>query len=165
MPRWFHPLSLNVMAAVLLFLTALPLTAQTSDVWTNTKISDLRRHQAEVSAPAADQLDMANRYLARVNRFAEQEDLSPRQQKKLDKAYRRAVRHLDEAIELEPEWLEPRLYLAALHYRLEAYEDSVRCYEEALAVDPDNEQVQGYLETARWHAERQREETAEPAGG
>ena len=146
----------TLLACVLsLAATALPAAAQTSDVWTNTKISDLRRHQQEVSAPAAEKLDMANRHLVRIDQLTQEEkELSPRQEKKLRKAYDKAVEHLEEAIGLEPEWLEPRLYLASVHYRMEEYDEAVRCYEEALELEPENEQVQGYLESARWYAER-----------
>lgn len=148
-----------------LLAPALPAFAQTSEVWTNTKISDLRRHQQEVSAPAAEKLDMANRHLARIDELTQEDELSPRQEKKLRKAYDRAVGHLEEAIELEPEWMEPRVYLAGVHFNVKEYDEAVRCYEEALALEPENEQVQSYLKTAQWYAERADDGAGESEGG
>lgn len=146
---------LCLLSAVAVAAAALPLHAQTPDNWMNQKISDLRRAQGEISSPAGEQLDMASRHLATIQRLLEKEDLSDRQQRKLDKAYERAAGHLEEAIELEPEWLEPRLYLGALHYKVGEYDEAVRWYEEAHAMAPGDKQVESYLINARWHAERQ----------
>jgi len=134
-----------------------PVHPQTSDVWTNTKISDLRRHgdEGDISRATSEHMEMANRYLQRVREFTEKEELSPRQQAKLDKAYGRAASHLEQAIDGAPDWVEPRIYLAALHFQMKAYDQAVACYEGALALEPDNEDVQGYLTTARWYRDHE----------
>jgi len=161
-PRRSLVYTLALLGALALAHTVHP---QTSDVWTNSKISDLRRHgvEGDVSRATSEHMEMANRYLQRVRQLTEKGDLTPRQQAKLDKAYERATSHLEQAIEGAPDWVEPRLYLAALHFQMKTYDQAVACYEGALALDPDNQDVQAYLTTARWYLEHENADEA-PGG-
>jgi len=147
-------LSLALGAAALL-ATASSLAAQTSDVWTNSKISDLRRHQQQIPSEAAEHYEIAQRYLATIDRLDGKDDLSKREQKKLDRAYAKATTELEESVHQAPEWVESRMALAALHFKREEYEAAREQYKEILRLEPDNERVKSYLGTVEYYISRQ----------
>ena len=143
-------------------MTASPLHAQTSNTWVNTKISDLRRHQEQIPSEAAEHYETAQRYLVTIDRLDDRDELSKRQQKKLDRAYEKATRELRAAIEKAPDWVEARMALAALYYREEAFEDSRGQYQEVLRLEPDNERAKSFLGTVEYYISRQ--QAGEPTG-
>jgi cytochrome c-type biogenesis protein CcmH/NrfG len=155
-PRHAVVLALSfVLGAAALLATASSLVAQTADVWTNTKISDLRRHQQQIPSEAAEHYEIAQRYLVTIDHLGDKEDRSKRQQKKLDRAYEKGTAELEEAIDKAPDWIEPRMALAALQYKREKYEAARDQYREVLRLDPDNERAKSFLGTVEYYISRQ----------
>lgn len=139
------------MGATVLLLAASPLLAQTSDVWTNQKISDLRRHQQQIPSEAAEHYEIAQSYLATIDHLGEKEDLSKRQQKKLDRAYEKATSELEVTIEKAPDWVEARMALGALQFKQEKYEEARVQYKEVLRLEPENERAKSFLGTVEYY--------------
>jgi|GEM_PF-1625400 len=134
-----------------------PAVAQTPDVWTNQKISDMRRHQQEVPSQAAEHYEIAQRYLVTIDRLSKDDDLSQRQQKKLDRAYEKAIEELNATLEEAPDWIEARMALASVYYTKKDYEAARDQYQEILKTDPENERAASYLTTVEYyirHAEQ-----------
>lgn len=142
--------------AALLATSALPSRAQTGSLWHDQKINDMRAHERDKIAgtEAGNHYELALGYVERMQTLVDREDRSPRQEKKLQKAYDKAVEHLDGAIEAAPEWLDARLMLGAVHYKMKAYPEAKAAYEGALALDPDNESAKSYLASVNWYLER-----------
>lgn len=153
-------------ASMLLGALQAPLEAQTRDTWTNQKIYDMRRHQQEIPSVAAEHYETAQRYMVKIDRLAEKDDLSKRQQKKLDRAYDKAVQELEATIEEAPDWMEARLALGSVHYKRGALEPARETYQEILAIEPENERAQAYLGTVEYEiAQREQRRQAATDGG
>jgi len=139
-----------------LVAAAIPTTAQTSDVWTNTKISDLRSHQQAIPSEAAEHYETAQRYLLTIDRLTKKDDeLSARDQKKLDRAFKKATQELRAAVEASPDWIDARMALAAVLYKQGDLEPAATAYEEILALDPENTRAESYLATVRYEISKQ----------
>ncbi|MGD2116355.1 MAG: tetratricopeptide repeat protein [Acidobacteriota bacterium] len=157
--------ALTLLAALLLAPCGAAL-AQTSDVWTNTKISDLRRHQGEVDSEAAEHYETAQRYMVKIDRLLGDEDRGKRQEKRLEKAFDKAIRELNAAIEAAPDWIEARLALGSVHYKHGDLEEARSDYEGILAVDPEHERARAYLGTVQYElARRDQQEQGGSDGG
>lgn len=160
------PAVLAVMAlAALLAASALPARAQTGSLWHDQKINDMRAHEREKIAgtEAGNHYELALGHVQRIQVLLDEEDRSPRQEKKLRKAYDKAVEHLEGAVEAAPEWLDARMMLGAVHYKMKSYPEAKTAYEGALALDPDNESAKSYLASVNWYLERSGAEAG--AGG
>ncbi len=156
--------------SILLGALQAPLEAQTQDTWTNQKIYDLRRHQQEIPSVAAEHYETAQRYMLKIGRLTEKDDLSKRQQKKLDRAYDKAIQELEATIQEAPDWMEARLALGSVHYKRGALEPARKTYRELLAIEPENERAQAYLgtveyEIAQREQKRQEQQAATDGGG
>ena len=156
--------------SILLGALQAPLEAQTQDTWTNQKIYDMRRHQQEVPSVAAEHYETAQRYMLKIDRLTEKDELSKRQQKKLDRAYDKALQELEATIEEAPDWMEARLALGSVHYKVGALEPARKAYRAILAMEPENEKAQAYLgtveyEIARREQKRQEQQAAKDGGG
>lgn len=57
-----------------------------------------------------------------------------------------------EAIRADPEYPEAWAWLGRLHFVLAAYEEAAAGYEQALALEPDNDDYRYFMEEARWRA-------------
>lgn len=162
------PRTLVLVAALTLagiVAAAIPASAQTSDVWTNTKISDLRRHQQSISSEAAEHYETAQRYLVTIDRLTkEDKELSQREQKKLTRAFKRATQELRDAVKGSPDWVDARMALAAVLYKQGELELAESQYKEVLALDPENSNAESYLATVRYEISK-KERMAEDAGG
>lgn len=143
------------LALAALLATTLPALAQTADVWTNTKISDLRRHQQAISSEASEHYETAQRYLVTIDRLTKEDELSARQEKKLDRAYRKATQELRDAVKAAPDWIDARMALAAVLYKTGELEPAASEYQEILARDPENTRAESYLATVRYEQARQ----------
>jgi tetratricopeptide (TPR) repeat protein len=153
-----------VLAALLLAPCGAAL-AQTSDVWTNTKISDMRRHQQEVDSVAAEHYETAQRYLVKIERFLKNDELSDRQQKKLERAFGKAIQELGAAIEADPDWIEARLALGSVHYKHGDLEEARADYEGILEIEPEHDRARAYLGTVQYEIAQQEREGATGEGG
>jgi tetratricopeptide (TPR) repeat protein len=131
--------------------------AQTSDVWTNTKISDLRRHQQEVDSEAAEHYETAQRYMVKIDRLLKKDDLSNRQEKKLERAFDKAIQELRAAIEADESWIEARLALGSVHYKHGDLAEARADYEGILAMEPDHERARAYLGTVQYELAQQKQ--------
>lgn len=152
------------LAITALLAAMMPAISQTSDVWTNTKISDLRRHQQKIPSEAAEHFETAQRYLMTIDRLTRKDELSPREQKKLDRAYRKATQELRDAVKASPDWVDARMALAAVLYKQGDLEPAATAYEEVLAIDPENTNAEAYLATVRYEMAK-RDAMADDAGG
>lgn len=162
-PRTFSLLAGLALVGVL--VAAVPAVGQTSDVWTNTKISDLRRHQQAIPSEAAEHYETAQRYLVTIDRMTKEDrELSPREQKKLDRAFNKATQELRAAIEASPDWIDARMALAAVLYKQGELEPAEAEYEEILSRDPENTRAESYLATVRYELAK-KEQMAEDSGG
>lgn len=152
-------LTVFTLAAFALTLGALPAGAQTASVWHNQKINDMRAHQRdqEFGDRASQHYQLALEHVADMQRLLREDTLSNRQQKKLDKAYRKATEHLGQVIELEPEWLDAHLMLGSVHYKMEDYASAKTCYEAVLALDPEHADAQAYLSSVQWFLDHPRQ--------
>lgn len=148
MTRW----TVLTLALFALALGALPATAQTGSVWHNQKINDMRAHQRDrdFDDRAGQHYQIALEHVRDLQRLLREDELSPRQQKRLDKAYRKATEHLAQVIELEPEWIDAHLMLGSVHYKMEDYAAAKICYEAVLGLDPEHADAQAYLSSAQW---------------
>jgi tetratricopeptide (TPR) repeat protein len=99
-----------------------------------------------------------------MQRLLDEEELSRRQENRLDKAYRKATSHLEEAVEIEPEWLEAHLLLGSVHYKMADYGAAKSSFEAVLALDPEHGDAQAYLSSAQWYLDHP-EKTASDGGG
>lgn len=158
-----HTLWIAVVALTLFGPLALsPLSAQTSDTFTNTKIFDLKnRDNVEAYGQrASESYQLGLEYAATVQRLAREDERSPREEKKLQKAYRRAVRHLMSAVEEQPTWIEPWMTLGAIHYQMKDWGDARAAYRTVLEADPENADAAAYLETVEYYLGQAAERTA-----
>lgn len=154
-----HPRHLIVLVlfACGVLAASAPLSAQTPDVWTNQKISDMREHQQKVPSQAAEHYEIAQQYLATIDRLSKLDKRSARQQKKLDRAYAKTIDELNATLEAAPDWIEARMALASVYYTQKDYEAARDQYQEILKVDPENERAASYLTTVEYyirHAEQ-----------
>ena len=145
----------SIVLALAFFSLALgvpPAAAQTGSVWHNQKMNDMRAHQRdqEFGDRASQHYQLALDHVRDMQRLLGDDEPSPRQRKKLDKAYRKAAEHLDQVIELEPGWLDAHLMLGSVHYKMEDYAAAKSCYEAVLAIDPEHADAQAYLSSAEW---------------
>ncbi len=144
-----------VMAVAAVLAAASPLAAQTSSAWMNTKISDLRAAQQKIPSEAAEHYETAQRYLVTIQDLSDKKDLSKRQQKKLDRAFRKAISELGAAIESSPDWVEARMALGSVDYKKKDYEGARDQYQEVLRIEPDNDRAKSYLETVQYYISHQ----------
>ena len=143
-----------------------PAAAQTGSTWHDQKLNDMRAHERGklAGSKAGNEYDLGLGYLQRMQPLLEEEERSERQEKKLQKYYEKTVAHLDKAIEAAPDWLDPRMMLGAVHYKMEQYEPAKEAYEGALALDPENASAKSYLASVNWYLARSGA-TAETGGG
>jgi len=153
--RTFALVPAVVLTAAALLATATPLLAQTSDVWTNSKISDLRRHNNAIPSEAAEHYEIAQRYLVTIDRLTKEDELSKRQQKKLDRSFKKATHELGVTVEKAPDWVEARMALAALHYKQKDYPAAREQYQAVLRYEPDNERAKSFLGTVEYYISHQ----------
>ena len=147
--------SLAASAAVLLILAALapaPATAQTGSTWHDQKMNDMKAHQrdSDYDSRANEHFQMGLQYMSDIQRLL-REDRGPRAEKKLHKAYDKAVKNFEEAIKAEPEWVDAYIMLGSVHYKMEDYPAAKSAYESALAIDPEHADAQAYLSTVQWY--------------
>lgn len=152
---------LVVVLAVVALLAAFsalpgPAAAQTGSTWHDQKLNDMRSHERGKLAgtKAGNEYDLGLGYLQRMQPLLDEEERSERQEKKLQKYYEKAVAHLDKAIEAAPDWLDPRMILGAVHYKMEEYEPAKEAYEGALGLDPENASAKSYLASVSWYLAR-----------
>ncbi len=164
--------SFAAFAAVLLAVAVLataPAAAQTGSLWHNQKLNDMKTHDRESAydSRANEFFQMGLQYMSDLQRLLKEDDRSPRQEKKLDKTYRKAVKNFESAIDTEPEWLDPRVMLGSIHYKMKDYPAAKAAYESALAIDPEHADVQAYLSTVQWYMDHPEAEQAdaESSGG
>lgn len=157
---------LAVAALLATFTLAGPAAAQTGSTWHDQKLNDMRSHERGKLAgtKAGNEYDLGVGYLQRMQPLLNEENRSERQEKKLQKYYEKTVAHLNEAVEAAPDWLDPRMMLGAVHYKMEEYQAAKDAYEGALALDPGNESAKSYLASVNWYLARSGA-TSEPAGG
>lgn len=161
MTRW----TVLTLAFLALSVAALPATAQTASVWHNQKMNDMRAHQRdqEFGDRASQHYQLALEHVSDMQRLLREDERSEREQKKLDKAYRKAIKHLGQVIELEPEWLDAHLMLGSVHYKMADYASAKTCYEAVLGLDPEHADAQAYLSSAEWYLNQP--EQAQLGGG
>lgn len=144
---------------------ALPAGAQVDDF--GSKINTIDYQEATSDRTPAGTLAYQNA-LAQVGRIQDLEEkektegLNERQTRKLAKAYERAFRYLEDAIEEVPDWIDPRFTLASLQYNTGAYQAARDTFAGLLEIDPDDARV--------YHAMCERkiargEQTADSGGG
>jgi len=63
-----------------------------------------------------------------------------------------AEAHVREAIRADPEYPEAWGWLGRLHFVLASYEEAATGYEQAYALDPDNDDYRFFMEEAKWLA-------------
>ena len=154
-------------AALLAISTGLagPAAAQTGSTWHDQKLNDMRAHERGklAGSKAGTEYDLGLGYLQRMQPLLDEEERSERQEKKLQKNYEKTVAHLTKAIEAAEDWLDPRMMLGAVHYKMKEYQAAKDAYEGALALDPENESARSYLASVNWYLARGGA-TAEPGG-
>lgn len=136
-------------------LAAGPAAAQTGSLWHNQKLNDMKSHQREndFDSRANEHFQMGLQYMSDIQRLLKDEDRGKRTEKKLDKAYKKAVKNFESAIEAEPEWRDAYVMLGSVHYKMKDYPAAKSAYEAALALDPENTDVQAYLGTVNYYIE------------
>lgn len=144
-----------------------PATAQTGSTWHDQKLNDMRSHERDKLAgtKAGTEYDLAVGYIQRMQSLLDEEDRSKRQEKKLQKAYGKAVDHLEKSIEAASDWLDPRMMLGAVHYKMKEYRAAKEAYESALALDPENESAKSYLASVNWYLARTGADSGDDRGG
>lgn len=143
-----------LLALLAVLALAPPALAQTANTWTNQKINDMRAHgrDREFDSRANTHFQIGLDYLRDMDRLLD-EERGPRVEKKLGKAYRRAVKNLEQAVDVEPEWVDAYVMLGSAHYKMHDYPAAKAAYQSALRIDPENQAVQGYLATVEWYIE------------
>jgi tetratricopeptide (TPR) repeat protein len=133
-----------------------PAAAQTGSTWHDQKLNDMRAHERGklAGSKAGNEYDLAVGYIQRMQTLLDEEERSEREEKKLQKAYEKAVGHLEKAIEAAEDWLDPRMMLGAVHYKMKEYEPAKEAYEGALALDPENASAKSYLASVSWYLAR-----------
>lgn len=144
-----------------------PAAAQTGSTWHDQKLNDMRAHERGklAGSKAGNEYDLAVGYIQRMQTLLDEEERSEREEKKLQKAYEKAVGHLEKAIEAAEDWLDPRMMLGAVHYKMEEYEPAKEAYEGALALDPENASAKSYLASVNWYLARTGGEESDDRGG
>ena len=99
---------------------------------------ELRAEIAAHGRPAVDRYYRALAAAESLRALAAKDRRSPRRQARIDERYRTAVRLLEEAIELAPEWGDPLFALAALHLETAHYPEAEAACLAFLKLDPDN---------------------------
>jgi tetratricopeptide (TPR) repeat protein len=147
--------ALSAALVAVALLAAAPAAAQTGSLWHDQKMSDMQKHERDkaVDSRADQHYQMGLQHMTDMQRILGDDDPGKRSERKLGKAYDRAVENFESAIEAEPEWLEPRVMLGSVHYKMKDYEAAREAYESALALQPENENVQAYLATVTWYIE------------
>lgn len=146
-----HRLPSFVLALVAtLGLLAGSAVAQTGDTATNIRTSDFNNKSQEMPSAVQQHFDSAQGYIQRIRSLeakaeADGGELSKRDQKKLDKYYEKAFKHLEATIEESPEWIEPRIFLGALHFNRQEFVEARDCYQGVLEIDPEHEGAKSYL--------------------
>jgi tetratricopeptide (TPR) repeat protein len=155
-------------AVVLVTVALAPLAAeaQTGSLWHNQKLNDMKAHQRgqDYDNRANQHYQLAVDHVRDLQRLLAEDELSRRQEKRLDRAYRKATSHLEQVVEVEPEWLEAHLLLGSVHYKMEDYAAAKTAFEGVLSLDPEHQDAQAYLSSAQWHLDHP-EETALGGGG
>lgn len=141
---WLVLASCVAFTACLTTTFATPLAAQTGDTATNLRTHDFNRAtQRDTSTPGQRAYETALGYVNRIRSLETKresgEELSAREQKKLDKAYEKALAGLTEAVEEAPAWVEPRLTLGALHYNRGEYDAALDAFQGVLDVEPEHQ--------------------------
>jgi tetratricopeptide (TPR) repeat protein len=146
---------------------AAPASAQTGSVWHDQKMFDMKSHERNKAFDrrATEHYELALSYVQTLDTLAAVEDRSPRQEKKLQQAYERATKHLEESIEASPDFVAARMMLGAVHYRMKDYEDARAAYQGVLEVEPDNQDAKAYLSSVEYYLQRAGSATAESGGG
>lgn len=161
-----HAVRIAAIAVVVFAVFAAGAAAQTGDVWQNQKTFDMKSHENNQAFDrrATEHYELALSHVDTVNKLSDVEDRSPREEKRLKKAYERAVEHLEEAIEVSPDFVAARMMLGAVHYRMKSYEKARAAYQGVLEVEPDNEDAKAYLSSVEYYLERAGSTTAESGG-
>lgn len=136
-------------------LAAGPAAAQTGSLWHDQKMNDMKSHEREKAfdSRANEHYQMGLQYMSDIQRLLKDDDRGTRAEKKLDKAYQKAVKNFESAIEAEPEWRDAYVMLGSVHYKMKDYPAAKSAYESALALDPENTDVQAYLATVNYYIE------------
>jgi len=152
--------------ALLAVAAVAPACAQSSDVWVNQKTFDMRSHDRNKAYDrrATEHYEQALAYVQTVQTLTEIDERSPRQEKKLQKAYTRAREHLDQAIKVSPDFVAARMMLGALHYRMKEYAAARDAYQGVLEVEPDNQDAQAYLSSVEYQLQRSEGEATDGGG-
>ena len=151
--------ALLILAFLVATFSIAPASAQTGSVWHNQKMSDMHKHDRESAfdSRANEHYQMGLQYMNDMQRLLGDDDRGPKQEKKLDKAYRKAVKNFESAIKVDEDWMEPYIMLGSIHYKMKDFPAAKSAYESALALDPENSDVQAYLNTVNWYIDHPEE--------
>lgn len=155
----------TAMLLALVVLAATPAAAQTGSLWHNQKLNDMKSHERESAydSRANESFQMGLQYMSDLQRLLKEDDRGPRQEKKLDKVYRKAVQNFESAIDAEPEWFDAYIMLGSVHYKMKDYPAAKAAYESALSIDPEHADAQAYLSTVQWYMDHP--EAEQESGG
>lgn len=132
---------------------AAPAAAQTGSLWHNQKLNDMKSHDRESAydGRASEHFQMGLQYMSQMQRLLREDERTPREEKKLQKIYGKAVKNLEEALKVEPEWPDAYLMLGSIHYKMKDYAAAKKAYESLLALDPEHADGQAYLSSVEWY--------------
>lgn len=139
---------------LLLALAEAPAGAQTSDVFTNQKIFDMRNRTSGSSEVRLDDSLIADYQLAQEYRAEADRARRDGRERQADKRWAKAVKIATRVTKREPAGPEGWVLLGQLRCDTKDWSGAEDAFESALVADPESEDALRGLDTARFHLER-----------